>query len=83
MDSLLLLNIIANVAQLLDYNMNLSQLSNDDIMRHLQQQDKLLNKEINQYLKEIIKQNDLIIKLLNTTNDGCGGNDCDNADNTI
>lgn len=83
MDSLLLLNIIANVAQLLDYNMNLSQLSNDDIMRHLQQQDKLLNKEINQYLKEIIKQNELIIKLLNTTNDGCGGNDCNNADNTI
>ena len=83
MDSLLLLNIIANVAQLLDYNMNLSQLSNDDIMRHLQQQDKLLNKEINQYLKEIIKQNDLIIKLLNTTNDGRGGNECNNADNTI
>lgn len=83
MDSLLLLNIIANVAQLLDYNMNLSQLSNDDIMRHLQQQDKLLNKEINQYLKEIIKQNELIIKLLNTTNDGCEGNDCNNADNTI
>lgn len=83
MDSLLLLNIIANVAQLLDYNMNLSQLSNDDIMRHLQQQDKLLNKEINQYLKEIIKQNELIIKLLNTTNDGRGGNECNNADNTI
>lgn len=83
MDSLLLLNIIANVAQLLDYNMNLSQLSNDDIMRHLQQQDKLLNKEINQYLKEIIKQNELIIKLLNTTNDKCGGNECNNADTMI
>lgn len=83
MDSLLLLNIIANVAQLLDYNMNLSQLSNDDIMRHLQQQDKLLNKEINQYLKEIIKQNELIIKLLNTTNDKCGGNECNKADTMI
>lgn len=64
MDSLFLLNIIANLCQLADYNMNVSQLSNDDIMRHLQEQDKLLNKEINQYLKEIIKQNKKIIALL-------------------
>ena len=64
MDSLFLLNIIANLCQLADYNMNVSQLSNDDIMRHLQEQDKLLNREINEYLKEIIKQNKKIIALL-------------------
>lgn len=64
MDSLFLLNIIANLCQLADYNMNVSQLSNDDIMRHLQEQDKLLNKQINEYLKEIIKQNKKIIALL-------------------
>ena len=75
--------LMTGILQILDYNLNVNQISNDEILKHLQLQDKIINEEINTKLYKIIKQNDLIIKLLNTTNDGCGGNDCNNADNTI
>lgn len=75
--------LMTGILQILDYNLNVNQISNDEILKHLQLQDKIINEEINTKLYKIIKQNELIIKLLNTTNDGCGGNDCNNADNTI
>ena len=75
--------LITGILQILDYNLNVNQISNDEILKHLQLQDKIINEEINTKLYKIIKQNELIIKLLNTTNDGCEGNDCNNADNTI
>lgn len=63
------LNYLANLCQLCDFQMNVSQLSNDDIMKHLLKQDKILNeeKEIldnqnNIYLKELINQNKIIIE---------------------
>lgn len=59
-----ILSIIANLFQVLDFSMNMSQLSNDDIMKELQNQDKILSGQINMYLKKIIKQNDEIISLL-------------------
>lgn len=80
MDSLLLLNIIANVAQLLDYNLNVNQISNDEILKHLQLQDKIINEEINTKLYKIIEQNEIILKIIN---DKCSGNECNNADTTI
>lgn len=43
--------------QVIDLLINLSQTSNDEIMKELQVQDK-------EYLTKIIKQNDEIIKLL-------------------
>lgn len=43
--------------QVIDLLLNLSQTSNDEIMKELQVQDK-------EYLTKIIKQNDEIIKLL-------------------
>lgn len=62
---------MANLAQLINFEMNVQQLSNDDIMRHLLKQDKVLDeqtnmlqKQTNDYLEIIIKQNEEIIKLL-------------------
>ena len=63
-DSYFILNIIANMCQLMDFQMNMSQLSNDDLMKHLLQQDKVLDEQTNIYLKKIIEQNEEIIKLL-------------------
>lgn len=59
-----ILNLIANMCQLMDFQMNVSQLSNDDLMKHLLQQDKILDEQTNIYLKKIVEQNDEIIKLL-------------------
>lgn len=59
-----LLNIVANMCQLMDFQMNMSQLSNDDIMKHLIEQDQVLAEQTNIYLKKIVEQNEEIIKLL-------------------
>lgn len=57
-----LLGILANVLQIADFQMNVSQLSNDDIMRHLLLQDRVLDDQTNNYLKKIIEQNEKIIQ---------------------
>lgn len=66
-----LLNYVANWLQVLDFQMNAQQLTNDDLMKHLKQQDKVLDeqtielqKQTNVYLKKIIEQNQEIINLL-------------------
>ena len=58
------LNFIANLCQIADFQMNVTQLSNDDLMRHLLKQDKVLDDQTNIYLKKIIEQNEEIILLL-------------------
>lgn len=65
------LNRLANWLQIFDFQMNVTQLSNDDIMKHLLKQDKeldvqtrLLQEQTNDYLEKIITQNEEIIKLL-------------------
>lgn len=65
------LSVISNWCQLESYQMNQRQLSNDDLMKHLQEQDnvlenqnKILDEQITKYLKKIIEQNETIIKLL-------------------
>lgn len=60
-----ILSIIANMCQLMDFQMNVSQLSNDDLMKHLLQQDKVLDEQTNIYLKKIIEQNEEIKNILN------------------
>lgn len=52
-----LLAYIANISQLMDLGLNLSQTSNDELMKHLRKQD-------NYYLKKILENQDEIIKLL-------------------
>lgn len=65
------LNKIANWLQIFDFQMNVTQLSNDELMKHLLQQDKVLDyqnnilqEQTNDYLKKIIEQNEEILKLL-------------------
>ena len=68
-DNYFLLNFLANLCQLADFQMNISQLSNDDLMKELQKQDKLLNENINKKLNTIIAQNEEIIELLRKESD--------------
>ena len=57
-----LLGILANILQIADFQMNVSQLSNQDIMQHLLLQDRVLDNQTNNYLKKIIEQNEKIIQ---------------------
>lgn len=65
------LNYIANWLQIFDFQMNVTQLSNNDLMKHLIKQDEVLDyqnnilqEQTNNYLEVIIKQNEEIISLL-------------------
>lgn len=62
--SYFILSIMANIAQLMDFQMNMAQLSNDDLMKHLIKQDGVLDDQTNTYLKKIVEQNEKILKLL-------------------
>lgn len=59
-----MLNFIANICQLVDFQMDVTELSNEELMEHLQKQDKMINEQTNNYLKKIVKQNEIIISLL-------------------
>ena len=56
------LSFLANVAQLNSYLLNIEQVGNDDLMKHLLKQDKVLDEQTKDYLKKIIEQNDAILK---------------------
>ena len=59
-----LLSLIANVLQVLNFQMNLEQISNDELFKELRNQDRILDEQTNIYLKKIIEQNNEIINLL-------------------
>lgn len=59
-----ILNIIANLLQIADYQMNVSQLSNDDLMKELQKQDQVLDEQTNSYLKRIVENQEKILEIL-------------------
>lgn len=63
--SYFIMSIVANMCQLMDFQMNMTQLSNDDLMRHLIKQDKVLEEQTNDYLKKIVEQNEKIKSILN------------------
>ena len=65
--SLYLLEILANVLQIASYQMLQKDSSNNDIMKELQFQDKMLSEQTNIYLKNIIRQNEEILEKLNKT----------------
>lgn len=63
--------LLTGIIQIMDYNLNVRQVDNDTILKHLNMQDKTLefqNKELqkqtNKYLEKIVKQNEEILKLL-------------------
>lgn len=63
-DGLFLLEILSNVLQIASYIMLQKDSSNNDIMHELQLQDKMLSEQTNIYLKNIIRQNEEILKKL-------------------
>lgn len=59
-----MLSVMANLCQLYDLDLNLNQTSNDELLKELHNQDKILDEQTNIYLKKIIEQNNEIIQLL-------------------
>ncbi|WP_440337024.1 hypothetical protein [Megamonas funiformis] len=62
-----ILNIISIASYLLsvqNLQLNQQQTSNDDINKHLQEQDKILYEQNERYLTKIIQQNEEILTLL-------------------
>ena len=59
-----LLSLIADILQIANYQLNIEQTSNDQLMQELSKQDKMLNEQTNIYLKKIIEQNQEILNLL-------------------
>lgn len=60
----IMLNFLANIFQLADYEMNVQQTSNDELMKHLRLQDSILYDQTHIYLKKIVEQNEEILRLL-------------------
>lgn len=59
-----LLSLLANILQIANFQMNVEEVSNDELLKHLVKQDKVLDEQTNIYLKKIIEQNEEIINLL-------------------
>lgn len=62
-----ILNIIAIASYLLsvqNLQLNKQQTSNDDLNKHLQKQDDILQEQNDKYLLKIIQQNEELLKLL-------------------
>lgn len=55
------LSLLANITQLANFDMQIQQTSTDEIMKDLQEQDKVLNEQTEVYLKKIVEQNEIII----------------------
>lgn len=55
---------MANLLQIENYEMLKNDANNNDLMRHLQKQDKILEEQTQNYLEKIIEQNSKIIRLL-------------------
>lgn len=65
------LNRLSNWLQIFDFGLDITQISNDEIFKHLLNQDKILDEQTkelqeqtNIYLKKIIEQNQEILNLL-------------------
>lgn len=62
------LDVIANLCQLESFRMNIEEISNEQLMEELQKQDEMLNTKTNKYLKQILTNQEKIIKLLTDQN---------------
>lgn len=63
-DFFFMLNVLANFLQIANYEMLLEDVTNNDIMKELQIQDRTLAEQTNIYLKRIIEQNEEILRIL-------------------
>ena len=63
-DIFFLLGVLANLLQIENYDLNVSDLKNSELMKELQKQDQILNEQNEKYLKKILKNQEEIIRLL-------------------
>lgn len=63
-DALNLMAICSYYISVLNLSLNTKQVSNDDISKHLKEQDEILEKDFKKDLEIIIEQNKTIIRLL-------------------
>ena len=54
--------VYVGLIQMLDYSLNMNQTSNDELMKELQKQEQILDDQTHKYLKKIVEQNKEIIK---------------------
>ncbi len=59
-----LFGLFIGFVQMLDFWLNIAQVSNDTLLKELQNQDTMLNEQTNIYLKKILENQQKIIKLL-------------------
>ena len=57
-------NLYIGFVQMLDFMLNITQVTNDDLLKELQNQDTILNEQTNIYLKQILENQKKIIKIL-------------------
>lgn len=63
-DVLNMMNAMSFVLGIMNLELNNKQLSNDELDKHLKEQDNILKDQNETYLKRIIEQNEKIISLL-------------------
>ena len=63
-DILNIISIASYLLSVLNLQLNQQQTSNDDINKHLQEQDEILYEQNERYLTKIIQQNEEILTLL-------------------
>lgn len=57
-------DIFIGFVQILDFMLNVTQVSNDELFKELNKQDQILNEQNEKYLKRILENQEKIIKLL-------------------
>lgn len=50
--------------QMLDFWLNIAQVSNDELFKELQKEEQILNEQNEKYLKKILQNQEKIIKML-------------------
>lgn len=63
-DALNMMAICSYVISIANLSLNQKQVSNDELMSHLDEQDNILSEQTETYLKKIVEQNEKIIELL-------------------
>ena len=64
-DTLNLMSVLSYAISIFNMQLNLKQVSTDELNKHLEKQDDILNKQNMDYLEKIVKQNENILNGLN------------------
>lgn len=59
--------LLANLCQIASFDMNVSEVTNDQLVKKLEKQDLVLDQQTNDYLKKIIEQNEKILEILRSS----------------